>query len=128
MAGLNFGQVVGRGEEQSSFPGPRSDQDVWDRHVPAGAAGTITVYTVPAGKILYISTWIYTVSVAGTNKGVLSRSGTVVMEFRLSELADDLGSVIMPLTVPIKFSAGQTVQCWRHTNLINSFLGWLESA
>jgi hypothetical protein len=125
---LNFGQPLG-GERISNFPSPQSDQELKDWYGDLNPNTTTTLYTVPAGKALYITFISFQTPDAGnTVAGVLRRDDTNI--FAVANMTQYiLYSNTFP--TPLKFAAGEAMKV-RNTDLNDNYLynivGWEEPA
>jgi len=143
MAGFNFGSMFPDKNEYDDggrlkIAGQADMGSLWYTQVFANAnhtvASTLTIYTVPAGKVLFVHHYNMSISknVAGAVTISFDKSGAVLHRWDIPTVPNQwTGTMALNLTVPIKFIAGETVQSTVSSNNVHvssNVQGWLEDA
>ena len=100
MAGLDFGVPMG-GEEMGNLPSPLSGQTLKSWNTTANA----TLYTVPAGKKVYIT--MVLVAYTGAADNAQLKKGAAVMCTLTA--GGDAGTAVANFSTPLLFNAGDTI-------------------
>ena len=76
-----------------------------------GGSGTVTLYTVPAGKIFYLfnASMGFEVTTDFSSFARINANGKSILMLNTGKLDGDVGNITISLPVPIKLIAGQTI-------------------
>lgn len=111
--------------ETYGFPGPRDDQTPKDWMSAPGTQGDHDFYTVPAGKVVYVTSVIADCSTGTESHPTLQRDATVVARIRVLENM----TFSLHFTTPLKYAAGEIIRVWfDNTGDSITVIGWEEDA
>jgi len=97
---------------------PRTDQTPVDATLTSVGSTYETLYTVPTGKIFYLTQVIISSAGSSNNeKGIIGNSGTQIF----SVAGDNSWFADISLNTPIKFTSGETVQAKKGALDANTF-------
>lgn len=118
---LNFGTQLG-GDQSIGFPNPNQNQTPKDWSA-VGTAGNVTLYTVPAGKKVYISGFIVGSKDNSAQRWKFLRDAAVLNEANVP--TGDSVSISFPTAM--LFSAGEAIAWFGGVaNLNITVFGWEE--
>jgi len=120
---MAIGGLALGGEIDSNLPSPRTDQTILNFH-NSGILAAVTQYTVPAGKVVYITDMVIS-GVGGVANAALYSDATAVLQGRALENV----TTPIPLKTPIAFAAGVAIKLTQTTaDTSTDIVGWEESA
>ena len=120
---MAFGMEMG-GELSSSVPSLRSDQTFWKSYNDASGGDNTESYTVPAGKVLYVTSAEYMTQGADKYMQLLNDAGTIMLH---DEDVND-GTWIFNFPSPIRVESGDTFDFRISGSGRGTCVGWTEGA